>query len=78
MKSVLEFLGFFLYLGYRLVMLPIFSMLYAMLALVVAFNFMHYTVQQVPAFGQKVVAGLQVARFKFRLVPKWQFGVLSK
>ena len=38
MRSVLEFAGFFLFLGYRVVMLPVLSVLYMLLAVVLFYN----------------------------------------
>ena len=38
MRSVLEFAGFFLFLGYRVVMLPVLLVLYTLLASVIFYN----------------------------------------
>ena len=50
MRSVLEFAGFFLFLGYRVVMLPVLSVLYLLLAVVLFYHQSKLAVKQATLF----------------------------
>ena len=78
MKSVLDLLGSFLYLGYRIVMLPIVSVLYALLGVVLFFNLTNALWKMLPALMQKTITLFQVYKHKIRFIPKWQMGLLHK
>lgn len=76
MRSVLEFAGFFLFLGYRVVMLPILSVLYALLAAVVFYNQCSVAFRQVPLLLVQFKNTLATARLGARLFHKWSISSL--
>ena len=78
MKSVLELVGFFLFLGYKVVMLPIVSVLGILLGVVIFFNYTNALWKKLPLLMHKTAALLPVYKHKFRFSHKWQIGLLSK
>ena len=75
MKSVLDIAGYFLFLGYRVVMLPIVSMLYFMLALMLGCQLVHALLQQLlKQFGRMAVAVGQLTKPRLQPGKKWQLG----
>lgn len=75
MKSVLDVAGYFLYLGYMVIIMPIVSVLYLLLALVLGCQYLNSLVQQVPKlFGKAAAAAGQVARQRWIPSKKWHLG----
>lgn len=66
MRSVLDCAGLFLYLGYRVIMLPLLSVLYALLFVFLTLQYVQAIGRQVPlAFAKSktlVLAGTHVLR----------------
>lgn len=78
MKSILELVGFFLFLGYKVVMLPIVSVLMMLFAVVLFFNYTNVLWKKLPQLLYKTADVLPAFKHKFRFGHKWQMGLLSK
>jgi hypothetical protein len=76
MRSVLEFAGFFLFLGYRVVMLPVLSVLYALLAVVFFCNYCLAAYKQVALLLVQSKNNLLTARAGLKYFQKWSLSNL--
>lgn len=79
MRSVLDVAGFFLFLVYRVVMLPILSVLYALLAVVVLYHQCQVVYSQASVLLVQTKNNLFTARLGTRVFHKWSLnGVRQK
>jgi hypothetical protein len=70
MRSVLEFAGFFLFVGYRVVMLPILSVLYLLLAVVLFYHQSKLAFKQAALFLTQSKNVVMTARMGVKLFHK--------